>query len=289
MKNPWLKFYPTDWSADERLGTCGLVARGLWIEMIGLMHRADPYGHMLVNGKKPSDDQLAALVRAPVEIVRNAVAELDAAGVFSRTRNGTIYSRRMTKDEKKSREGMLSQRAGGPLPGSRRSKQVIERTVRKQTTLEVVDGVADQPPPSQRLEASIYKEKEQADFERFWKAWPLKVKRDEARKAFSKAIGRARVDDILAGMNRYIANKPDWQHWAHASTWLNGGRWSDEPDSKASDQSTLPIEDITTSTWRVRVGSYRRTGLWPGDIGPPPGDPRCEAPAHLLVEFGAAA
>lgn len=40
MSDPWLKFYPTDWRSDPALKMCSLAARGLWIEMIALMHEA---------------------------------------------------------------------------------------------------------------------------------------------------------------------------------------------------------------------------------------------------------
>ncbi|PJX23863.1 hypothetical protein CAP48_12370 [Advenella sp. S44] len=31
--------------------SCSLAARGLWHEMMCLMHESEPYGHMAVNGK----------------------------------------------------------------------------------------------------------------------------------------------------------------------------------------------------------------------------------------------
>jgi len=51
MKQPWLKFFPSDWRADPALRMCSLAARGLWIEMLCLMHEARPHGSLLVNGK----------------------------------------------------------------------------------------------------------------------------------------------------------------------------------------------------------------------------------------------
>jgi len=48
--NPWMKFYPADWRSDPMLRLCSLAARGLWAEMICLMHEAEPYGSLLVNG-----------------------------------------------------------------------------------------------------------------------------------------------------------------------------------------------------------------------------------------------
>lgn len=101
-RNPWLKFYPLDWRGDPKLRMCSMAARGLWIEMLALMHEATPYGHLLVSGKSPTDMQIAVLAGAPSDQVTELLGELESAGVFSRTKDGVIYSRRMIRDEKKS-------------------------------------------------------------------------------------------------------------------------------------------------------------------------------------------
>ncbi len=97
---PWLKFYAADWQSDEELRSCSLAARGLWIEMLALMHKASTYGHLLVSGRAPSVPTLAVLAGASQDQVVELLAELNLAGVYSVTRNGVIYSRRMVRDEK---------------------------------------------------------------------------------------------------------------------------------------------------------------------------------------------
>ncbi|MGZ2484309.1 hypothetical protein ACVITL_002832 [Rhizobium pisi] len=101
-RNPWLKFYPLDWRGDPKLRMCSMAARGLWIELLALMHEATPYGHLLVTGKSPTDAQIAVLAGAPSDQVTELLGELESSGVFSRTKDGVIYSRRMIRDEKKS-------------------------------------------------------------------------------------------------------------------------------------------------------------------------------------------
>jgi hypothetical protein len=54
-ERPWMKFYPADWRADPMLRVCSIGARGLWIELLALMHESERYGHLLVNGKQPTD------------------------------------------------------------------------------------------------------------------------------------------------------------------------------------------------------------------------------------------
>lgn len=78
---------------------CSLSARGLWIDMICIMHGCDPYGHLSINGK----DILPAILgrrvgELPTETER-LLAELAENGVYRKTPQGTIYSPRMIRDE----------------------------------------------------------------------------------------------------------------------------------------------------------------------------------------------
>lgn len=102
---PWMKFYPRDWRGDQALRLVSLTARGLWIEMLCLMHEATPYGHLLIGGQPLSDAALARIVGSGAEEVQALLVELSDAGVFRRTRAGVIYSKRMTDDQKRSIEG----------------------------------------------------------------------------------------------------------------------------------------------------------------------------------------
>jgi uncharacterized phage protein (TIGR02220 family) len=100
VKRPAFQFYPADWQKDAALQSCAINARGLWIEMLCIMHQCEPYGHLAVNGRPMTTEQLARLVGEPHASVKKGLAELETAGVFSRTDDGCIYSRRMVKDER---------------------------------------------------------------------------------------------------------------------------------------------------------------------------------------------
>jgi hypothetical protein len=108
-----MKFYPQDWRADERLRNCSLAARGLWMEMLALMHRSERYGYLLINGKAPTDRQLAVQSGASIDELADLLTELESEGVFSRDRVGTIYSRRMIRDEKRAKTARQNGKHGG--------------------------------------------------------------------------------------------------------------------------------------------------------------------------------
>jgi hypothetical protein len=83
------------------------------MEMLCIAAEAQPTGYVLVNGRSPSITDLARLAGAPEDEVQSLLAELDAAGVFSRDRKGRIYSRRMVRDLKRSVENQKNGKKGG--------------------------------------------------------------------------------------------------------------------------------------------------------------------------------
>lgn len=68
----------------------------------------------------------------------------------------------------------------------------------------------------------------QVEFDQFWLAYPRRVARGAAEKAFAKARSIVGLDVILGGVENYKLHKPEYADWAHASTWLNQKRWSDD-------------------------------------------------------------
>ena len=72
--------------------------------------------------------------------------------------------------------------------------------------------------------------KRTADFDRFYAIYPRKAAPDAARKAWDKAIKRATVDEIISGAERFRddPNRDD-EFTAHPASWLNAGRWNDDP------------------------------------------------------------
>jgi hypothetical protein len=69
------------------------------MEMIGLMHEAEPYGHLVLAGRAMDYKTLSRVIGVDERDVKRAVKELENLGVFSRTNSGVIFSRRMIRDE----------------------------------------------------------------------------------------------------------------------------------------------------------------------------------------------
>lgn len=82
-------------------------------------------------------------------------------------------------------------------------------------------------------------------FDVFWAAYPRKVGKAAARKAWPKAFRAAGHDLqlILDGLEAYKAVPRDAQFTAHPSTWLNGERWNDEPEPAPRQPGERPMLD----------------------------------------------
>lgn len=110
---PYLRFYPVDWRGDAKLKGCSLAARGLWIELIALMHEGTPYGHLVIGTKAPTPVELARLIGVSASMVTKALAELEAHGVAHRTEAGVVFSKRMVRDDERAFIDRENGRLGG--------------------------------------------------------------------------------------------------------------------------------------------------------------------------------
>lgn len=113
-KKPWMKWYARDWRGDGALRMCGYAARGLWADLLTLIHdEGDPYGHLVINGLRPTSAQLSRMLGGSAKEIDALLSELEAAGVFSRTDTGAIFSRRMVRDMAKAERDRINGKGGG--------------------------------------------------------------------------------------------------------------------------------------------------------------------------------
>jgi hypothetical protein len=99
MKRPSFQFYPSDWLRDTALRSCSIGARGLWMDMICFMHEGNPYGHLKVGNKVILASNLCGMVGSTLLDVEGWLDELKQAGVYGLADDGSMFSRRMIKDE----------------------------------------------------------------------------------------------------------------------------------------------------------------------------------------------
>jgi hypothetical protein len=95
-KNPSTRWYFNDWRLDKELQSCSDAAQGFWAWL--LCFCAEEGGYLRIGGKAPTIAELAYLRGRDKRTITRQLAELEKAGVFSRTEDGTIFNRRMVRE-----------------------------------------------------------------------------------------------------------------------------------------------------------------------------------------------
>ena len=119
-------------------------------------------------------------------------------------------------------------------------------------------GVAAVPSPSSKSKANA---EAVAAFESFWAAWPRKVARKGALRAWAAAwksgtISAATLPAILDAVRRAAASK-DWtdeggRFIPHAATWIKGERWNDAPTPATATPPVAEMQHTVPAIWAAR-------------------------------------
>lgn len=242
MSAPWIKFYPRDWRGDQALRAVSIAARGLWMECLCIMHEAKPYGHLVLNGNPVGSDALARMTGASVDEVSALMAELRKAGVFNVTREGVIFSRRMTKDHALASKGRKAVQKRWAQADENKEQSSAPNRYPNRSPITQKPETRNQ---NRDANASLQKTRElHREFdEDFWPAYPLKVAKPNGLKAFIAARQRASLPEIMAGVRRYANERTgqDKKFTKQAQGWLNRDGWADEPVSGPRQSQAPPM------------------------------------------------
>jgi hypothetical protein len=269
MKRPAFQFYPADWRRDAALQSCSVAARGLWIELMCVMHDCEPYGVLSVNGKAMTNSQVARLVGEQEKTIARLLAELEDAGVCSRDSEGRLFSRRMVKDEavrnaraaggvagaEHGHKGAIHGKKGG-RPRKTEGGSISADETPLKTPLKTPLGGFEEPPPSSSSSSSSsihpptpllgVVPTDPPGFLEFWKTWPRsdrKQARGKCLEAWRKAGAERQAADVLAHV-RKLAASDKWresggQFIPAPLTYLNQRRWEGAADDDAPEMSIV--------------------------------------------------
>lgn len=91
----------------------------------------------------------------------------------------------------------------------------------------------------------------------FWSVYPRREAKGEAAKAWAKATTKADPDEIIAAAVRYRDDpNRDPAYTAHPTTWLNQGRWEDDPlppRGKTATNGHAPVDRVAEALAHARA------------------------------------
>lgn len=283
MSAPWMKFYPRDWRGDQSLRAVSIAARGLWMECLCIMHEAKPYGHLLLNGDPVGDAALARMTGASVDEVSVLMAELRQAGAFSVTRDGVIFSRRMTKDHARATKGRKY--------AQKRWAEVPENEGIKEVPIGSPNGKPITQKPEARKKGANAPSAGASEFvettEAVWKHLPVKKRKLTSKAKLVRPITKILKaghppERVIAAVQRCYSeprHREDGGQFAPAAySFLADGVWENY-----APQGALGGAEPDLSTWQNAMRLFVETGQWSSQVyGPKPGEPGCRVPEGLL-------
>ena len=238
MSSPWMPLYWADYIADTQHLTT--IEHGAYLLLIGYYWR---------NGKLPETDEQKMRVtkmtpkqwkrHGPVLMTffvdgnhKRIDAELTKVRLKSEKLRLASKSRWDSEKEDKSLKSLESDDANAMQMQSKwnhnqNQNQNIDKDNTLKTKLNKINKINKTLTPS-------------AEFMTFWSAYPNKVKKFEALKAWDKAIKTDDPSTIINGL-RNFKFPDDPQFNPHPSTWLNQKRWLDEPTG--SNVVKIPLTD----------------------------------------------
>jgi|SRR5262245_26287688 len=78
-------------------------------------------------------------------------------------------------------------------------------------------------------------------FETFWRAYPRRIGKLNARRAWDRIAPDAKLQQqMLEALDWQREQWDDPRFTPHPATWLNGGRWMDEPPDQMSKPDISP-------------------------------------------------
>jgi uncharacterized protein YdaU (DUF1376 family) len=217
------KMDPGDW--DFGTASLTLEEEAAYLRIVNAIHKH--------KGPVPDVDRvLAGMFRTSTRKARALVAALVAAEKLV-IEGGKIWNERARSDLVQ--RGFVSiSRAESGAKGGRTRAENAAKALENNDTGQANASSREEKRREEKKEIGKPISKAPDGFEAFWAEVPRKVAKDNARKAYDKALRKADARTLIEAMRRYAQSRigEDPRYTAHPASWLNAGRWQDEPEPK---------------------------------------------------------
>lgn len=258
---PYLPLYVQDFLTDEKLRECSAESIGVYIMLMCLMHKSEEYGAILLRqkdrqtGRQTSDfaEKLTRHLPFNSAVIEQALIELLDEGVLS-IEGDMLYQKRMLNDGKVSETRSKAGKKGAKATNSKKfaaAKQSAKQSANSEYENEYEyeyendnEDDSNEGNKTTKKRESLLTKTQETRFSRFWEAYPRKVSKANAEKAWAKinpddeltekiisAIGTAKRLDERFRETRFTP---------HPASWLNARSWENEFTEGESYEQFIP-------------------------------------------------
>jgi hypothetical protein len=255
MKRPSFQFYPGDWQSNTNLRRCAHVEKGIWIDVMCVMHDAQEYGVLRWSLKEIAQavgcsvNALRAIVekgvlkgadkgsncQAFIYVPRSGRRDGDPVTLIAEQPGPIWYSSRMVRDEYiRTIRGESSRFGEGNDEASKGSSKDVPKASPKppfgdgSSSSSSSSSSKVKPLPEKSGEAMP------AGFVQFWETWP----RSQRKECKAECLKRWKAKGLEAIAAQIIAhvevakNSKKWQDGYEPAplTYINQKRWEDVGD-----------------------------------------------------------
>ena len=196
--------------------------------------------HNPAHGCFPTQDYLAEACEMGERTVREHLQALEDMGHIARERTVNEWGHRTGTRYVLAFESLPAETPGREKPTGKKASAYRQKDVKptgnclpvdidKPVIEPVIEPVSSPIIPFQVVKAEIV-----SPFDAFWMAYPKKVSKGDALKAWTKAVRKTSPPEIMAGLERSIAGDGRFrtkQYTPYPATWLNDESWNDEHPS----------------------------------------------------------
>lgn len=201
MKLPAIQFYPADWRKDPGVQALDYFDRGVWFEILCLMHESSERGKLLLNGEPMPDDALARVLGLDNQTLTKTLTTLLRFGVASRDQEtGALINRRMVKDENlRQKRTECGKKGGNP---ALLKQKLTKRQPRAQANSNQGDKQIPTPSSSSSISSTSSEEKKES------KSRDARLDHP-ALQAVREVKGRYPTKDVWDLVIKIVGDEPD--------------------------------------------------------------------------------
>lgn len=228
---PYIPLYVQDYLTDEKLNACSSASQGIYIKIMCVLHKSDPYGTILLKQKDKQNSstikdfacKFAKLLPFKDSEIESALTELIDEGVM--TLDGDIlFQKRMVRDNELSNKRACAGSKGGK---SRIQDGDLLKQKDKQNQSKTPSKIQATSENEYEYENEVVTKTTKKDinifFEELWKLYPLKKGKAKIKDSQKEKLFYIGIDELARAIKRYDGEVTDKTYLQHGSTFFNGG------------------------------------------------------------------